>query len=46
MISILKLIVAIDQDVVEIEHHKVAKNGPKDLVHQTHESARCISEAE
>ena len=46
MISMLKPILAIDQDFIKIYHHKLAKKGPNNLVHQMHESAMCICEVE
>ena len=38
--------VAVDQDVVEIDDHELTSEGAHHLVHQTHEGARGVGEAE
>ena len=36
----------IDEDVIKVDHHEISKEGLEDLIHQTHESAWGVGEAE
>ena len=33
----------VNKDVIKVHHHEFAKERPQHLVHQSHESARCVS---
>ena len=46
MASIHHFILATYQDIIKVDHHELANEWFEYLVHQMHESAGCISEAE
>ncbi|KAG2713791.1 hypothetical protein I3760_04G191600 [Carya illinoinensis] len=43
--QVFTLIAAIDEDVFEVDHHKLPNERLEDLVHNAHESARRVREA-
>ena len=42
MILMLLLILGINQDIIEVNYHKLANVQPNHLIHQSHECTRSI----